>query len=264
MAQVTPADMVLKEAGEKRPVTGFTPLGDQAKTQLLVLIDNSAGTSFDTEIQTLKSFVNSLPPSFDVAVAYMQNGMASYTQQFTSDHAAAANSIRVAFGPGGADVDPYGSLADAVKRWPDAGAQRKEAVMISSGIEGLGGGFIPDNPYVMAGINSALKAGVIVYTIYSPSVGHFGHDNWQITWGQNFLAELSDQTGGENYWIGFGPPVSFQPFLNSILELQKNQFLLTFDARPEKNSGLQPLRITVERKDASIAYPQKVWIKASL
>ena len=108
--------------------------------------------------------------------------------------------------------------------------------MISSGIEGLGGGFYPNNPYVMGGINSALKAGVIVYTIYCPSVGHFGHDYWRTTWGQNFLSQLSDQTGGESYMIGFGPPVSFQPFLNSILTLQRNQFLLTFDARPETKS----------------------------
>lgn len=263
MAQVTATDLTVTEAGEKRPVTGFTPLGDQAKTQILLLIDNSAGTSFNSQIPTLKSFVNSLPPSFDVGIAYMQNGMAAYARQFTSDHGDAANSIRVAMGPGGADVDPYGSLADAIKRWPDAGAQRKQVVMISSGIEGLGGGFISDNPYVMSGINAALKAGVTVYTIYSPSVGHFGHDYWRMTWGQNFLGELADQTGGENYWIGFGPPVSFQPFLNSILALQKSQFLLTFDARPEKKSGLQPLKVTVNHKDASIAYPAKVWVKAT-
>jgi hypothetical protein len=193
----------------------------------------------------------------------MQNGIATFTQQFTSDHAAAAKSIRVAMGPGGADVDPYGSLADAIKKWPDTGAQRKEVVMISSGIEGLGGGFISNNPYVMNGINAALRAGVIAYAIYCPSVGHFGHDFWRMTWGQNFLGELADQTGGETYWIGFGPPVSFQPFLDSILGLQKNQFLLTFDARPEKKSGLQPLNIAVPKKDASIAYPAKVWVKAT-
>ena len=117
--QVEAADINLKEAGQTRPVTGFTPLGDHAKTQLLLLIDNSAGTSFNSEIATLKSFVNSLPPSFDIGVAYMQNGMATFTKPFTSDHAAAANSIRVAMGPGGADVTPYGSLTDAIKKWPN-------------------------------------------------------------------------------------------------------------------------------------------------
>ncbi len=262
--QIEAQDVIVRQGNDKRPVTGFTPLGEQAKTQLLLLIDDSARGTFDTEIGTLKSFLNALPPSFEVAVAYMRNGMADFTQQFTPDHRAAANSIRVTLGPGGADVSPYDSLTDAIKKWPDNGAQRKEVVMISSGIEGLGGGYYPDNPYVTAGINSALKAGVIVYAIYSPSVGHFGHSYWRNTWGQNFLSELSDETGGESYMIGFGSPVSFQPFLDSILALQRNQYLLTFDARPEKKSGFQPLKVTIENKDASIATPTRVWIKASM
>jgi hypothetical protein len=257
-------DITVRQDREKRAVTALTPLGEQAKTQLLLMIDDSARGTFDTEIRTLKSFVNALPPSYEVGIAYMRNGIADFTQQFTTDHAAAANAIRVAMGPGGADVSPYDSLTDAVKKWPNAGAQRKEVVMISSGIEGLGGGYYPDNPYVNAGINSALKVGVLVYAIYSPSVGHFGHSYWRNTWGQNFLSELADETGGESYMIGFGSPVSFQPFLDSILALQRNQYLLTFEARPEKNSGLQPIRVTIENKDASVAAPQQVWVKASM
>lgn len=263
--QIEQPDITVRQDKEKRPVTELTPLGDQAKTQLLLMIDDSARGTFDTEISTLKNFINALPPSFEVGVAYMRNGLADFVQQFTTDHAAAANSIRVALGPGGADVSPYDSLTDAVvKKWPATGAQRKEVVMISSGIEGLGGGYYPDNPYVSAGINSALKAGVIVYGIYSPSVGHFGHSYWRNTWGQNFLSELADETGGESYIIGFGSPVTFQPYLDSILALQRNQYLLTFEARPEKKSGLQPIRVAIENKDASVAAPQQVWVKASM
>ncbi|MBV8571563.1 MAG: hypothetical protein JO319_13175 [Acidobacteriaceae bacterium] len=262
--QIEQADITVRQDRDKRPVTGFTPLGEQAKTQFLLMIDDSARSSFDTEISTLKSFINALPASYEVGVAYMRNGMVDFAQQFTTDHAAAANSIRLAMGSGGADVSPYDSLTDAAKKWPDDGAQRKEVLMISSGIEGLGGGLYPDNPYVTAGINSALRAGILVYSIYSPSVGHLGHSYWRTTWGQNFLSELSDQTGAESYMIGFGSPVSFQPFLDSILELQRNQFLLTFEARPEKKSGLQPVRISIDSKDASIAAPQQVWVKASM
>ena len=190
--------------------------------------------------------------------------MASYTANFTRDHAAAANSIRVAFGPGGADVSPYDSLADAAKRWPETGAQRKVVVMISSGIESLGGGYAPDNPYVNSGIASAQKAGLTVYTIYSPSVGHFGHSYWRSTWGQNFLSQLSDETGGEMYTIGFGSPVSFQPFLQQILLQMQHQYLLTFEARPEQKAGLQPISVRVTEKDASIAAPDKVFVVAGM
>ena len=258
-------DITAKQGRDARPVTGFVPLhGQRGSLQLMVLIDDSARGTFDTEINTLKQFINALPPETEVAVAYMRNGMAEVTANFTRDHAAAANTVRVVMGPGGADVSPYDSLTDAIKKWPNTGAERKEVVMISSGIEALGGGYTTDNPYVDAGIDSALKAGVVVYTIYDPSVGHFGHSFWRNTWGQNFLSQLSDETGGESYIVGFGSPVSFQPFLESILFNLQHQYLLTFSARPEKKSGFQPLRVSVNEKDASLAAPDRVYIRAGM
>ena len=64
--------------------------------------------------------------------------------------------------------------------------------------------------------------------------------------------------------IGFSSPVSFKPFLDQIREHQKNQYLLTFVAKPEQKSGLQPFRVVIENKDASIAAPDNVYVKASL
>lgn len=263
--QVEPQDIRVRESNEKRSVTALTPLGgERGSMQLALLIDDSARGTFDTEINTLKEFINSLPKNTEIAVAYMRSGMAQFTQNFTRDHAAAANSIRVAYGPGGADVSPYDSLSDALKHWPKNEAPRKEIIMISSGIEGLGGGYAPENPYVNKGISEAQKAGIIVYTIYSPSVGHLGHSYWRNTWGQNFLSQLSDETGGEAYMIGFGSPVSFQPFLEQIRTQMEHQYLLTFDARPEKKSGLQPISVSIVEKDASIAAPDKVFVKAGM
>lgn len=262
---VEPQDISVREGRDKVPVQNLVPLrGEQGRMQLALLIDDSARGTFDTELNTLKQFINSLPPSTEIAVGYMRNGMAEFSQNFTRDHAAAANSLRVAVGPGGADVSPYDSLSDAIKHWPNTGAARKEVIMISSGIEALGGGYAPDNPYVDKGVSDAQKAGVVVYTIYSPSAGHLGHSYWRNTWGQNFLSQLSDETGGESYMIGFGSPVSFQPFLEQIRMQMENQFLLTFDARPEKKSGLQPIRVTVTEKDASIAAPDKVFVRAGM
>jgi VWFA-related protein len=261
---VEPQDILVREGRDKRPVTEFVPLnGQQGPLQLLLLIDDSARGTFDTEINTLKQFVNSLPPYCEVAVGYMRNGMAQMTANFTRDHASAANSIRVVEGPGGADVSPYDSLTDAIKKWPNSGAERREVIMISSGIEALGGGYTPDNPYVNAGIDSALRAGVVVYTIYDPSVGHFGHSFWRNTWGQNFLSQLSDETGGDSYIVGFGSPVSFQPFLESILFNLQHQYRLTFTPRPETKSGFQSIRVSVTEKDASIAAPDRVYVRGS-
>ena len=257
-------DIQVKEAGERRPVENLRPLA-QSGMQLLLLIDDSARGTFDTEIPTLKQFITSLPPNFEVAVAYMRNGMAQFTANWTRDHAAAANGVRVAFGPGGADVSPYDSLTDAIKKWPQTNkGERKEVILISSGIEGLGGGWNPDNPYVDAGVRSAQQAGVVVYTIYSPSVGHSGHSYWRSTWGQNFLSMLSDETGGESYMIGFGSPVSFQPFLQQIALQWQNQYLLTFSAKPQEKSQLVSLKVSIIEKDASIAAPDRVFVRAGM
>jgi len=258
-----PEDVTVQQGREKRPVISIEPVS-ASNLQLLLLIDESSASSFDTEIPVLKSFIMSLPANAEVAVGYMQNGMAQMSSPFTLDHAAAATTIHLALGPGGGDVSPYDSLTDAVKKWPKNGAPRREVVMISNGDEGLGGGPAPENQYVNAGIESAQKEGVIVYTIYNPSAGHAGHSFFRATWGQNFLSQLSDETGGEFYGIGYGSPVSFQPFLNAILEGLQHQYRLTFSARAESKAGLQDVRIRVIEKDASLAAPSKVYVRACL
>lgn len=256
-------DITVHQGNEKRPVTGLMPLqGEHADMQLMLLIDDSAVSNMNTQIPTLKQLVNSLPTTTEVAIGYMRNGMAQLTANFTKDHAAAANSIRVVMGPGGADVSPYDSLSDAIKKWPENKAERREVIMISSGIEGLGGGYTSQNPYVDKGIEDAQRAGVIVYTIYNPSVGHFGHSFWRMNWGQNFLAQLSDETGGESYFIGFSSPVTLQPFLDDIRQKEQHQFLLSFEARSEEKAGLQPVRVSVTEKDASAAAADKVFVPA--
>ncbi len=249
---------------EKSRVTNLAKAGENGGSlQLLLLIDDSSGTSFDTQISTLKDFVTALPQSTEVAVGYMRNGTNQMVAPFTRDHAAAANTIRLTLGQGGVDVSPYDSLSDAIKGWP-VGAERREVIMISSGIEGLGGGFAPDNPYVNRGISDAQRAGVIVYTIYSPSAGHSGHSYWLQNTGQNFLSQLSEETGGESYYLGFGAPVSFSPYLREIQESLSNQYILRFEVAPQKKSELQPVKVRVLEKDASIAAADRVFVKAGM
>jgi len=257
-------NLLIKEDRDVRQVTAVRSL-EGASSQILLLLDDSAGGSFDTQIPELKKFILALPPNAEVGVGYMHNGMSQMASEFTLNHAQAAQSLRLPQGPGGADVSPYDSLSDAIKKWPAKdGIARREVVMISSGIEGLGGGLPPDNPYVNAGISSAIKAGVTVYAIYNPAFGHAGHSFWRETAGQDWLSQLADETGGEFYQIGLGSAVSFEPYLSDILKRQNEQYILTFDARAENKSGLQPLKIRSTAKGLSLAAPDKVYVKASL
>lgn len=258
-------DVAVFQGKEKRPVTELTPLGQRDEPmQLLMLFSDSARSSFNTEINGLKQFITSLPNSTEVGIGYMRNGTNQMVANFTRDHASAANAIRLVSGPGGGDVSPYDSVSEAIKNWPSNSAPRREIVMISSGVEGLGGGFTSDNPYVNRAISDAQKAGVIVYTIYTPGIGHSGHGYWRASWGQNFLSQLADETGGDSYIIGFGSPVSFQPFLQEISERLKHQYRLTFEAAPQKKAGLQAIRVRAVEKNASIAAPDRVFVKAGM
>jgi hypothetical protein len=261
---LTKDDLKVKESRDLRPIAELRHL-EPGHTQMLLLIDDSAGGSLDTEIPDIKRFINELPMGVDIGVGYMHNGFAQMTFGFTGDHAQAASTVRLPEGPGGADVSPYDSLTDAIKKWPvKAGIERREVVMISSGIEGLGGGVPPENPYVNAGIESAQKAGVVVFAIYNPSFGHAGHSLWQSSWGQNCLSQLTDETGGELYYIGVGSSVSFAPYFEDILKRQSEQYVVTFEAGAEKKSGLQPMKISSTVRSISVAAPDKVFVKASL
>ena len=260
---VDAADIEVTQGKQKDTVTELRAL-QGSPLQLMLLIDNSSQSSFDLQINDLKKWINSLPSNVEVGVAYMQNGMAAIAHELTSDHAAAAGSVRLTVGIGGADVSPYDSLSDAIKRWPASNAARREVLMISSGIEALGGGIAPDNPYVNKSIEDAQRAGVVVYTIYNPGAGHAGHNLWRITYGQNFLSQVSDETGGEAYITTFTAPVSFLPFLEDLSTRLQNQYFLSFTTKPAKKTELQPVKVRVKEKDADIAAADKVLVKASL
>lgn len=248
-------------AGKPAVVSEFTQVGD-APMQLLLLIDDSASFSLGTEIKTLKDFVTSLPESTQIGIGYMRNGLTDYVQQFTTDHAAAAGAIRLSFGRGGADVSPYDSLSYAIKHWtPAPDVRRREVVMISSGIEGLGGGLAPENQYVNKSISDAQKAGVIVFGIYNPSVGHAGHTLWRESYGQNLLSQLCEETGGESYITTFGPAVDFGPYLNQIQDAFRRQYLLTVSAPAVKKAELTPVKVKIPEKDADVAAPTAIYLR---
>ena len=143
-----------------------------------------------------------------------RNGTADILQNPTSDHAQAGKALRLPLGDAGASGSPYFSVVDLIKRWPE-GAVRREILMVSDGIDRFGGGG-PSNPYVDSAIEEAQRAGVIIYSIYTPGVGHYGHSFWRMNWGQNYLSQISDETGGETYYLGFGAPVSLAPYLDDL------------------------------------------------
>ena len=256
-------DVMAYQGKERGSVTDWLPLqGDHAGLDFFVLLDDSSSTSLGSQLEDIRQFILGQAATTSIGVGYMRDGTVDTVQNLTTDHAAAAKSLRLPFGSTGAISSPYFSVVDLLKRWPE-GAVRREILMVSDGIDRYGGGG-PADPYVDSAIEAAQKAGVIVFTIYASGVGHWGHSFWRMNWGQNYLAQIADETGGESYFLGLGTPISFSPYLDDLSHRLNQQYLLTFLAKPEKKAGLQAVKLRTEVPNAELVSADRVWVPAAM
>jgi hypothetical protein len=260
---VTRDDVMAYEGRDRDRVTGWLPLqGDHAGLEFFIMLDDSSNVTLGSQLEDVRQFINAQPPSTKIGVAYMANGIAQVVQNLTSDHALTAKALRLPFGNPGASASPYFSLGDLIKRWP-ASDERREVLMITDGIDRYWGSG-PDNAYVDSVIEQAQRAGVIVYSIYTPGVGHYGHSYWRTYWGQNYLSQLSDENGGESYYLtGPAPPVSFAPYMEDITRKLNHQYLLTFMAKPQKKAGMQRVKVQTEVPNAELVSADRVYVPAT-
>src|SRR5579864_5986424 len=260
---ITRDDVMVYEGHERDRVTGWLPLqGDHAGLELFILLDDSSSVSLGSQLEDIRQFSSAQPATTKIGIAYMQNGIAQVVQNLTSDHALAAKALRLPMGSPGASASPYFSLGDLIKRWP-ASDERHEVLMITDGIDRYWGSG-PDNAYVDTLIEQAQRAGVIVFSIYTPGVGHYGHSYWRTYWGQNYLSQLSDETGGESYYlIGSAPPVTFAPYLEDMTRRLGRQYLLTFVPKPQKKAGMQRVKLQTEVPNAELVSADRVYVPAA-
>jgi hypothetical protein len=254
-------DVLVYEGRDRDAVTDWIPLqGDRAGLELVILIDDESGLNLGSQLESIKQFMNAQPATTRIGVAYMQNGIARITQNPTDDHAQAAKALRLPMGVAGENASPYFALSDLVKKWP-ASNDRREVLMISDGIDRYYGSGNLDDPYVQTAVDDAVKAGIIVSAIYTPGVGHYAHSYWQSYWGQIYLSELADKTGGEAYYIGFtGAPVSFTPYLEDTARRIQNQYLLRFLAKMPKKAGWRQIHLKTEVPDVDLVSAGRVWV----
>jgi hypothetical protein len=257
-------DVMVYEGKNRDQVIDWVPAqGDHASLELVIMLDDGSNSDLGLQLEDLRKFIAAQPASTKIGIAYMRNGIAKMEQDPTSDHALAAKALRLPLGIGGINGSPYFSLSDLVKRWP-ATIARREVFLASDGIDRYYGGGDMLDPYLAAAIADAQRAGVIVYAIYTPGVGHFGHSYYRTYFGQLYLSQLAEETGGESYYIGFsGPPVAFTPYLDDMEHRLDSQYFLTFTAKPEKKSELRPVKITTEVHNAELVSADRVFVPAA-
>jgi hypothetical protein len=240
-------------------VDQWAPLrGQNAALQLYVVIDDGTNPDVGSQFGDLKKFISAQPASTQMGLAYLRYGAAQVAAPMTADHAAVAMKLRIPLGDPGVSASPYMGISDLIKKWPAADA-RREMLVISSGIDPWSPPD-PRNPYLQSAIADAQRAGIPVHSIYFAESGHLGHSYWRINWGQSYLSELGDETGGEAYWEGTHSPVSFAPLLKELDQRLRNQYLLTV-AAPDVKAGLQSVRVMTTVKGVSLMSASKIDMK---
>jgi hypothetical protein len=263
---LTSADVLVYQSHKRRPVVSWRPVrSDGGGTELAILIDDSAGPSFDNQIRDLKAFIDSLPHAMQVAVVYAEHSDASFLQNFTSNHALAAKALRLPLGRANEESSIYMAVSDLVKHLPKNN-ELHEILLVSDGID-LYRGVMDSEPGVNPDLNTALhdaaRANVTVYTIFANAAGLYNRSLFLINNGQSCLSLLTLSTGGESFFQGLNTPVSFRPYLEQLAKLLSSQYILTFNAAPLEKPGMAPIRITTERPRVQLMAPQNVYVPAA-
>jgi hypothetical protein len=267
MPVVYPEEVMVKQGKDRLKVTNWVAAkGERAGLDLFILIDDAAERGLGLQLNDLRDFINAQPPTTLIGVGYMQNAIVQVAQNFTEDHGAAAKALRLPLSSPGAYGSPYLSVMDLMKRWPEH-SNRREVLMVTDGIARARVGPRPNflrviSPDVDSASSMAQRTGTMIHSIYYPGVGRLGHNFWEATNGQNGIAKLADETGGESFFLGRQAPVSFEPYLSRISRILDNQYLLTFEAKPAKKAGLQRVIITTEVAGVEFGSGDNVWVPA--
>lgn len=244
------------------PVKDWTPLrGDAGALELFVVIDDGVDADLGNQFGVLKSFVTGQSSGSTratrVGLAYLRNGGALIASALSADSQQFAKALRLPLAQPGIASSPYMGISELIKKWSAAEA-RREVLLISSGIDPWSPRD-PQNPYLLKAIADAQRAGILVSSIYYSGAGHSGHSYGLFNWGQNYLSELADGTGGEAYWQGFGSPVSLDAFLKQFAERLQNQYLLTIAGDAVKGD-LEPVRVLDSKSGVSLVSASRIYL----
>lgn len=287
---LNPANVQVRQGKTNLRVTQVIPAqGENAALQLFILIDETCDHGIGNNLNDIRNFVSALPKTTSVAIGYMSNANVQVTQDFTTDHSAAAKAIRLPRGTLSSQDSPYLSLISLLKRWPQQKV-RREVIMVTDGIDRLRGTG-PGGRYANVGpsrgrngarqsgigamgsagmatiavdadnaINASQRYDVIVHGIYSPGVGRAGRNSWEAQMGQSGIGKIADETGGEYFALGYQHAVAFKPYLDRLQRVFNNQYYLVFQAIPGKKSDLQRVGISTAATKTEIAAANNVWV----
>ena len=264
---LTAADVTAWQDHVRLPVTDLIPLqGNKAAMDLYILIDERIDPDQAGLFEPLREFIGRQAPEAAVGIAYMFNGEARIVRSPTRDHALAADALRASSGNESAAASPYTSLSQLVNGWKADEAMRHEVLMVTDGMDRFET-FGDYNMYVEDAVNDAQRAGVIVYTMYEPCLGHASHSPELIRWGQTYLGQIAEETGGEAYLpnsssVTWPAQTSLDTYLADLTVHLANQYRITFLATPISGGEYQRVSFEARGNNVELVGARSFYLKA--
>ena len=193
---------------------------------------------------------------------YADNGAVRTAADFSTNHEAVAQKVRLTLGLGAAPVSIYISMMDFMSNWP-ATEGRREFLVIADGIDRFRGD--PASPDVPTTVERAQKAGITIHTLYAQGADFVAQNLFRLNYGQSNLAQMADATGGQAFFQGLNTPISFTPLLNQLDMVLHNQYFLNFTTnRSQKKKGeLRAFSVRAEQPGVSTSPPPGcIWCPA--
>jgi len=196
-----PASAATNQSAERRATARV-----QEPIDLAVLVQDDLVARVGNELGVTRDFIRQLPAGSRVMVGYLTAGSLQVRQQFTGDLEAAARSLRVPRAtPTSAPYNPYVEVVEALRRFDEAGRNRRVVLLVSDGLD-VSRGFDPSTVInsidLERAIREANKRDVTVYSFYAPSVGLTSFSRTAANYGQSALSRLTRETGGRAFFQG--------------------------------------------------------------
>jgi len=227
---------------------------------LAILIDSAIDQTSGGQWDYLKEFISAQPANTFIALGFLQNNTTLVAQDFTQNKELVNKALRIPIGTAALGSSPYLSIIDMLKRWPNTGP-RRSIVVITSGIDYFRGpGSGPIYPDVDPLIQRAERQNTNIWSIYYPSSGHRGRAFFLVNTAQINIDKVSEETGAESYFLGYGTPVSIKPYLDEISTHLNNQYLLTFVGSGGSKGKFQSIKVKTELPDVEFMAPSAVFL----
>ncbi len=173
---------------------------------LAVLIQDDLVSRVGNEIKRTREFIHSLPPGSRVMVGYITAGTLQVRQPFTTDLEKAGSALRIPRGTtAAAPFNTYVEVREALKQFPEGGANRNALLLVSDGLDtsrGFDFATSVDSIDLNRAVRAAKDRGVSVYSFYAPSAGLTSWNGRAVSYGQSALNRVSNETGGRAFFQG--------------------------------------------------------------